>query len=90
MSIVHHSGARRDLRERQERIDTLLAHRMVIGYRRWAMAQLYYRAGLTQQEIGDIFGITRQNVSYELSASFREVAEHLASVRDERGRQPTE
>ena len=87
MSIVRPGGARRDLQARQERIDTLLAHRMVIGYRRWAMAQLYYRAGLTQEEIGDIFGITRQNVSYELSASFREVAEHLSS---ERGKQPTE
>jgi len=59
----------------------VLAHRMLIGYRRWGMVQLYYRAGLTQQEIGDIFGITRQTVSYELAEAFEEVSRHLASER---------
>lgn len=53
--------------------DKLLASRELIGTKSWAMALLYYRAGLSQEEIGEIFGLTRQAVSSHLTRAVRVV-----------------
>ncbi len=77
VSIVHSDGARADLSVKRRLVDCVLGHRRVIGHRRWGMIQLYYRAGLSQREIAEIFGINRQMVSYELKQAFRLVSEYL-------------
>jgi len=77
MSVVQSDGAKLDLSPKQRLIDCVLGYRRLIGHRRWGMVQLYYRAGLSQQEIADIFGINRQMVTYEMKCAFRTVAEHL-------------
>ena len=77
MSVVDSDGLKVDLSPKQRVVDYLLAHRRVIGQRRWGMIQLYYRAGLSQPEIGAIFGINRQMVTYEIKQAFRLAAEHL-------------
>jgi DNA-binding MarR family transcriptional regulator len=77
MSVVQSDGAKVDLSAKQLLVDCMLGHERVIGYRRWGMAQLYYRAGLSQQEIAEIFGINRQMVTYELKKAFRIAAAQL-------------
>jgi len=77
MSVVESDGAKVDLNQKQRLVDCLLGHQRQIGYRRWGMALLYYRAGLSQQEIGEIFGINRQMVTYELKQAFRLAAEEM-------------
>lgn len=86
MSIVYSDGTRADTRLRRELVDCLLSHRWLIGHRRWGMAQLYYRAGLSQREIADIFGINRQMVAYELRRAFSLTSQHLRSRRRGRNR----
>jgi len=81
VSIIHPDGAKVDLSTRQRLADRVLSHRKLIGNRRWGMVQLYYRAGLSQAEIGQIFGICRQMVNYEMRESFRIVTEHLTARR---------
>lgn len=83
MSVVQSDGVRVDLGPKQRLIDCILGYRRLIGHRRWGMVQLYYRAGLSQQEIADIFGINRQMVTYELQQAFRLVAKHLRGRRQE-------
>jgi hypothetical protein len=50
--------------------DDALKLRQTVGWRRWGMLVLYYRAGLSQGDIGRIFGIRRQMVSYEMRRAF--------------------
>jgi|GEM_PF-6542506 predicted DNA-binding protein YlxM (UPF0122 family) len=91
MSVVQSDGAKVDLSAKQRLVDCLLGHQHLIGYRRWGMAQLYYRAGLSQQEIAEIFGINRQMVTYELKQAFRLAAEQFQKSRlGGRRREPLE
>jgi predicted DNA-binding protein YlxM (UPF0122 family) len=62
-------------------IDRVLCYRQLIGWRRWGMLQLYYRAGLSQQEIAEIFNVNRQMVTYEMKRAFDMVATHIESQR---------
>lgn len=66
-----------DRSARQRLVACVLDYPRLIGHRRWGMVHLYYRAGLSQREIADVFGIRRQMVTYELKQAFRLVAEHL-------------
>ncbi|KPL01923.1 MAG: hypothetical protein AMK75_03505 [Planctomycetes bacterium SM23_65] len=86
VSIATSDGARLDLSAKRRVVDCLLSQRRLIGHRRWGMIQLYYRAGLSQREIAEIFGINRQMVSYEFKQAFRLVAEYLQS-RHRRGKE---
>ena len=92
VSIVYaDDGATADLSAKRRLADCVLSHRRLIGHRRWGMIQLYYRAGLSQREIAEIFGINRQMVSYELKQAFRLVSEYLESRRRrEKQREPAE
>jgi len=54
--------------------EAMLANKELIGARRWGMAALYYRAGLSQQEIADVFGMSRQGVAGQLTRAMRLVA----------------
>jgi predicted DNA-binding protein YlxM (UPF0122 family) len=81
MSVVQSDGAKVDLSTKQRLVDCLLGHQQLIGYRRWGMALLYYRAGLSQQEIAEIFGVNRQMVTYELKQAFRLAAEEFQKGR---------
>lgn len=58
---------------RKEAVDRLLGSRQLIGNRGWGMAQLYYRAGLSQQEIAEVFGLSRQAVTRQLERAVRMV-----------------
>ena len=67
------------MRARMQVVDLLLASRQLIGDRKWGMAQLYYRAGLSHREIGDIFGLTRQAVTGQLRRAVKLVARAAVS-----------
>ena len=54
--------------------EALIANRELIGPRRWGIAHLYYRAGLTQQDIADVFGLSRQCVAKQLRQARRMLA----------------
>jgi len=82
VSIIRPGGAKADLSAKQSVVDCLIRHPRVIGNRRWGMVHLYYRAGLSLREIGRVFGINRQMVSYELRKACRMVAAHLQACRD--------
>ena len=56
---------------RRAAVERLLSSRDLVGPRCWGMAMLYYRAGLTQEDIGTIFGLTRQAVSSQLARALR-------------------
>lgn len=86
--MVYSDGTRVDLDPKHRLLDCVLSHRRLIGHRRWGMVQLYYRAGLSQKEIADIFGINRQMVSYELRRAFRLVSEHLGCRRHTHTEEP--
>ena len=81
MSIVDVFGEKVDLSFRQHLVDCVLEHRRLIGDRRWGMVQLYFRTGLSQKEIAEIFDTNRQQVGWELRRAFRLVAGHLLSRR---------
>ena len=78
-----HSGGNRSLEgaEKTSHIDRALHYRRLIGWRRWGMLQLYYRAGLSQQEIAEIFHVNRQMVTYEMKRAFDMVGAHVESRR---------
>lgn len=56
--------------------EDLLRLGRVIGWRRWGMVVLYYRAGLSYVDIGRVFGLPRQGVAYQLRRAFKIAAEH--------------
>ena len=56
---------------RNEAVERLLSSRDLVGARCWGMAMLYYRAGLTQEEIGTVFGLSRQAVSGQLARALK-------------------
>ena len=66
--------------EQDESVERLLASRTLLGPRVWGMAVLYYRAGLTQQEIGQIFGMSRQAVTNKLRRAMRLVERTRATL----------
>ncbi len=47
----------------------------VIGWQRWGMAILYFRAGLTEEEIGRIFAVRRQTVHYQIRKALQTIVE---------------
>lgn len=57
--------------------DDVLRLGRIIGWQRWGMIVLYYRAGLSQTDIGRILGVRRQMVAYEMRRGFEIAAEHL-------------
>ncbi len=61
---------------RKAAVDALLRLGRLIGWQRWGMVVLYYRAGLSQEEIGRVFGVGRQVVSYQLRRAFEILEEH--------------
>jgi hypothetical protein len=63
-------------------VERLLASRRLVGTRRWAMAMLHYRIGLKHEEIGKLFGLSRQSVCNRLNRALRKVerAEHNCSL----------
>ena len=71
MTVVTKDGQPVRMSERMQTVDLLLSSRRLIGDRRWGMVQLYYRAGLSHQEIGDVFGLTRQAVTGQLRRAFK-------------------
>jgi hypothetical protein len=73
-------GRKTDKRRRKAVLDEVLRLGRAIGWRRWGMVMLYYRAGLTQGEIGLIFGLRRQSVAYELRRAF-EIAAEIRGLR---------
>lgn len=83
---------REDTREDAPKLtpDDLLRLGRIIGWQRWGMIVLYYRAGLSQADIGRILGVRRQMVAYEMRRGFELAAEHfklrrLCSPRRPRG-----
>jgi len=58
-------------------VERALRRRRLIGWRRWGMIVLYYRAGLTQGEIAEVFGCSRQRVSYEMKRAVEMAAREL-------------
>ena len=60
--------------EHPELGEAMLANRELIGSRRWGMAALYYRAGLSQQEIAEVFGMSRQGVAGQLTRAMKLVS----------------
>ena len=59
-------------------VDDLLRLGRIIGWRRWGMIVLYYRAGISQTEIGRIFGLRRQVVGYQMRRAVEIAAQYLA------------
>ena len=57
--------------------DEVLRLGRIIGWQRWGMIVLYYRAGLSQADIGRILGVRRQMVAYEMRRGFAIAAEHF-------------
>ncbi len=100
MTVITKTGSPIELSARMQVVDLLLSSRKLIGARRWGMVQLYYRAGLSHQNIGDIFGLTRQAVTSQLRRAFKLVlwavltrhpkAEHLAVELTDRQRREIE
>ena len=66
MTLKTKDGQPVHMTARMQVVDLLLSSRDLVGPRRWGMIQLYYRAGLTQQEIADIFGTSRQAVTTQM------------------------
>ena len=81
MSIVYPDGSGPGDPVKGRMVDRVLAYRRLIGWRRWGMLQLYYRAGLSQQEIAGIFHVNRQMVTYEMKRAFDLVATHIENRR---------
>jgi predicted DNA-binding protein YlxM (UPF0122 family) len=81
VSIVDSEGAQLDDARREALVERILRHRRLIGWRRWGMMVLYYRSGLSQNEIAGVFGTNRQTVSYELKRALKMVAGHLDGLR---------
>ena len=71
MTVITERGLPVESSGRMQMIDFLLSSRKLIGDRRWGMVQLYYRAGLSHQEISDIFGLSRQAVTGQLRRALR-------------------
>jgi hypothetical protein len=69
------------LPERTAVVDELLQLEGFVGSQRWGMAMLYYRAGLSQDEIGRIFGVQRQVVNYRIRRALEIAAERRKRVR---------
>jgi DNA-directed RNA polymerase specialized sigma subunit len=82
MTIIDERGDRVDFSLKQRIVDCVLEHRRIIGDKRWAMVQLYYRAGLSQTQVAVVLGLTRQEVTRELRRAFRIVAEYLLAKED--------
>ena len=71
MSLWTESGQRFSQGAHMRVVDLLCSSRTLLGPRCWGMVHLYYRAGLSHQEIADIFGLSRQAVTGQLRRAFR-------------------
>ena len=79
MTIVDERGEKVDFSLKDRIVDWILDHRTVIGNKRWGIVQLYYRAGLSQRQIADILGVTRQAVTHEMRRAFGMVMAYEAA-----------
>lgn len=64
-------------------LDDALRMTKAIGWRRWGMLVLYYRAGLSQNQIARVFGVRRQMISFELRRAFEVVRRRMSLERTE-------
>ena len=98
MSLWTESGERFCRGAHMRIIDLLVSSRSLLGPRCWGMVHLYYRAGLSHQEIADVFGLSRQAVTRQLHRAFKlllwavlthrpEVAQFAPDLTDEQRRQ---
>lgn len=71
MTLLIETGQRYTETVETRIIDELLRSRRLLGPRCWGMVHLYYRAGLSHQEIADVFGLTRQAVTGQLNRAFK-------------------
>jgi hypothetical protein len=87
VTILNRDGTRRIVSNDERIVDLLLAHRELIGDRRWGIVNLYYRAGLSMKQVADVFGMNKQMVSYELRRAVRELTRLLVAGEGRRTQQ---
>lgn len=58
-------------------LDEVLRLGSRVGWQRLGMVALYYRAGMSQEDIARVFNVRRQVVSYQLRRAFEMATEQL-------------